>query len=136
MEVETTPLDRVMSTALFRIASDATAQDAAETLLTEGVGSLLVVDQDGDLTGIVTSTDLIGIVSGEGSPTDSTVREYMTTDVVTISATETVHDAAVEMISGDIQHLPVTDDAGDIVGMVSATDITTQMTYMSSSGTD
>ena len=136
MEVETTPLDRVMSTALFRIASDATAQDAAETLLTEGVGSLLVVDQDGDLTGIVTSTDLLGIVSGEGSPTDSTVREHMTTDVVTISATETVHDAAVEMINGDIQHLPVTDDAGDIVGMVSATDITTQMTYMSSSGTD
>lgn len=136
MEVETTPLDRVMSTALFRIASDATAQDAAETLLTEGVGSLLVVDQDGDLTGIVTSTDLIGIVSGEGSPTDSTVREYMTTDAVTISATETVHDAAVKMIGSDIQHLPVTDDAGDIVGMVSATDITTQMTYMSSSGTD
>lgn len=136
MEAETTPVKRVMSTELFRIAPDATAQTAAETLLTQGIGSLLVVDRDGELAGIVTSTDLIEVVSGEGSPTESTVREHMTTDVVTIGATDSVHDAAVEMIRGDIQHLPVTGDESDIVGMASATDITTQMTYMGSSGTD
>lgn len=136
MEVVATPVEQLMSTELMSTSPDATAEDAAETLLEEDVGSLIVFDQEGDLAGIVTSTDLIEIVSAGRAPTGSTISDYMTTDVVTIDAADSIHDAAVKMIRKDIQHLPVTGDGDDVVGMVSATDITTQLTYMGSSGAD
>lgn len=136
MEAVTTPVEQLMSTELLTTMPDATAADAAETLLEEDVGSLIVFDQAGELAGVVTSTDLIEIVSAGRAPTGSTISDYMTTDVVTIDAAESIHDAAVKMIRKDIQHLPVTGDGDDVVGMVSATDVTTQMTYMGSSGTD
>lgn len=136
MEVVTTPVEQLMSTELTSTTPDTTAEDAAETLLEEDVGSLIVFDQEGNLAGIVTSTDLIEIVSAGRAPTGSTISDYMTTDVVTIDAADSIHDAAVKMIRKDIQHLPVTGDGDDVVGMVSATDITTQLTYMGSSGAD
>ena len=136
MEAVTTPVEQLMSTELLSTTPDATVEDAAETLLEEDVGSLLVFDQEGDLAGVVTSTDLIEIVSAGRASTGSTISDYMTTDVVTIDAADSIHDAAVKMIRKDIQHLPVTGDGDDVVGMVSATDVTTQMTYMGSSGTD
>lgn len=134
MEVVTTPVEQLMSTELLSTTPDAAVEDAAETLLDEDVGSLVVFDQEGGLAGIVTSTDLIEIVSAGRAPTGSTINDYMTTDVVTIDAADSIHDAAVKMIRKDIQHLIVTGDGDDVVGMVSATDVTTQITYMGSSG--
>jgi signal-transduction protein with cAMP-binding, CBS, and nucleotidyltransferase domain len=115
---------------------DAAVERAAETLLTEGVGSLVVLDDSGRLAGVLTSTDLVAIVSSGQVPDSATVADYMTDDVTTVASTAAVHDAAVTMIRGDIQHLPVTEGDGEVVGMLSATDLTAQLTYMTSSGTE
>jgi len=136
MGVETVPVEELMSTELLTISPDAKAETAAETLLDQNVGSLIVLDQDGEIGGVLTSTDLIEIVSAGRTSTDSSVSDHMTTGVVTIGATDSVHDAAVTMIREGVQHLPVTGAENDIVGLISATDITAQMMYMGSSGTD
>ena len=60
----------------------------------------------------------------------------MTEDVLTVPSTASLYDAAVKMIRQDVQHLPVTGEKSEIVGMLSATDLTAQMTYMGSSGTE
>ena len=136
MSAENIPVEQLMSTELLTITPDATAVHAAELLLEKGVGSLIVFHQEGDLAGVVTSTDLIETISADRAPTESTVSDHMTPDVITIGVADSVHDAAVKMIRKDVQHLPVVGDEDAIVGMLSATDITTQMTYMGSSGTD
>lgn len=136
MEADRIPVEQLMSTDLVTVTSDATAAAAAETLLGEGVGSLVVYDRAGEFAGVVTSTDLIEIVSADGAGAGRSVSDYMTTDVVTVNATDSVHDAAVTMIRERIQHLPVTGEEGDVVGMLSATDTTAQLTYILSSGAD
>jgi len=60
---------------------------AVDFLLRHRVTGAPVVDSDGKLLGIITETDLLRLVT-EGiqgqPPTEATVAEYMTTDVVTV----------------------------------------------------
>jgi CBS domain-containing protein len=53
----------------------------------------------------------------------------MSSRVVTIGVGESLRDAAARMISNRIHHLPVTDDAGDVVGMLSTMDLTAYSSY-------
>lgn len=117
------PVGRLMSTDLVTIAVDATAAEAAERMLETGVGSVLVVDDEGRLEGLLTGWDFVRLVR-ENDPHDETlVRECMTVDVVTASRNESV-DALADLADGEYSHLPVTDDDGVVVGMLSTTDLT------------
>ena len=136
MGVDNTPVERLMSTDLLTVTPDTDITDAADILLDKGVGSLVVLDAEDHLAGVLTSTDFVTVVSADDSPYNGVVEEYMTEDVLTVSSTATLYDAAVKMIREDIQHLPVAGDENEIVGMLSATDLTAQLSYMGSSGTD
>jgi len=52
-----------------------------------------------------------------------TVRDMMTTAVITMRANETVRCADVDMKLANIRHVPVVDDAGRLVGIMSDRDI-------------
>jgi signal-transduction protein with cAMP-binding, CBS, and nucleotidyltransferase domain len=136
MGVDNTPVEKLMSTDLLTVTPDTDIVDAADILLDEGVGSLVVLDVDDNLTGVLTSTDFVTVVSANHSPYTGVVGDYMTEDVLTVPSSATHYDAAVKMMREDIQHLPVAGDDNEIVGMLSATDLTAQLTYMGSSGTD
>jgi len=135
MGVNNTSVEKLMSTDLLTVTPDTDMTEAADTLLDEGVGSLVVLDAEDHPIGILTSTDFVEVVSTEHSP-HGTVGDHMSGDVLSVSSTASLHDAAVKMIRQDIQHLPVTGEENEIVGMLSATDLTAQMTYMGSSGTE
>ena len=51
------------------------------------------------------------------------VSEIMTTDVLTVRETGTLVQALTTMSENGIRHLPVVDDAGTLVGIVSDTDL-------------
>ncbi|TKX81249.1 CBS domain-containing protein [Halorubrum sp. SD626R] len=136
MDVDNTPVEKLMSTTLVTTTPGTDIAEAANTLLDDGIGSLIVLDGEGQLTGVLTSTDLVTVVSTDQPLHTGTVADYMTEEILTISSTATLHDAAVKMIREDVQHLPVSEDDNGIVGMLSATDLTAQLMYMGSSGTD
>jgi CBS domain-containing protein len=56
-------------------------------------------------------------------PTDLTVADLMTTDVITVNAAEPLKEARAEMAIGVIRHLAVVDDRGKLVGVVSDRDL-------------
>ena len=115
---------RLMSSDVVTVTADTPVEAAAETLMAENIGSLVVVDADGLLRGILTSTDFVQIVA-EKQPKDNTaVREYMTTDVITVSAQDSIRDAADRLITYNIHHLPVVDKDDHVIGMLSTTDLT------------
>jgi len=117
------PVDRLMSTDLTTIERRADAADAAKRMRDTGVGSLLVVDPDGTLAGLITATDFVALVR-DNDPKDRTpVEAFMTTDVVAVGREDTVAELA-EPTAHGYTHLPVTDDRGEPVGMVSTTDLT------------
>lgn len=127
MEIKDIPVDRLMSSDLVTVTPDTPIEEAGETLIEHGIGSLMVVDDD--LAGIVTSTDFVDIVTTGPSTDDSTVADYMSEDVVTVDIDDSIRDAAAKMISTDIEHLPVEDD-GSVVGMLSTTDLTAHLAYL------
>ena len=128
MEIKDIPVDRLMSSDLVTVTPETPMEEAGDMLVEHGVGSLMVVDDD-DLVGIVTSTDFVDIVTSGTSTDDSTVADYMSADVVTVDIDDSIRDAAATMISTDIEHLPVEDDGG-VVGMLSTTDLTAHLAYL------
>jgi len=129
MERDGVPVTRLMTSGVLTVAADTRVREAAETLLEERVGSLVVVDEANQPVGMFTNTDLAEFVSGGKAGDEATVSEYMSSRVVTIGVGESLRDAAARMISNRIHHLPVTDDAGDVVGMLSTMDLTAYSSY-------
>jgi CBS domain-containing protein len=120
------PVDRLMSTDLTTIERGAAAADAAKQMRDTDVSSILVVEADGTLAGLITATDFVALVR-ENDPKDRTpVEAFMTTDVVTVGREDTVAELAAPTAHG-YTHLPVTDGDGRPIGMVSTTDLTAHL---------
>jgi CBS domain-containing protein len=114
---------RLMSTDLATVSPDALVEEAAGLMLDAGIGSVIVVDDSNHLEGILTTTDFVRIVA-EREPKDRTpVSTYMTTDVVTVGAQDSICDAADVMIDRGFHHLPVVDETEGVIGIVTTTDL-------------
>ncbi|MDS0475227.1 CBS domain-containing protein [Natrinema sp. 1APR25-10V2] len=114
---------RVMSTSLHTVSPDTLVEEAAQLMLDNGIGSVIVVDDDNRLEGILTTTDFVRIVA-ERQPKDQTpVSTYMSTDVVTASAQDSIRDAADVMVERDFHHIPVIDEDEGVIGMVTTSDL-------------
>jgi len=118
---------RLMSSPVETVSPDTKAHVAAETMLDEGIGSVIVTDDDGQLQGILTATDFVHVAAEQRWATDATVETYMTTDVTTTDANAEVQDIADLMITEEFHHVPVVDDEEGVVGIITTTDITAYM---------
>ena len=103
-------------------ALTATVESAAAAMSEAGVSSILVVEE-GDLRGILTDRDLRNRVLAVGLDRDRPVHEVMTAEPVTLTADALAFEALLEMVSRDIHHLPVVDDTGRPLGLVTTTDL-------------
>jgi CBS domain-containing protein len=101
----------------------ATVGELLALLHRHNVGALPVVD-GGELVGIVSERDVVRQLHERGSGlVDVTVAEIMTSDVVTCSPRDRAADLARVMTERRIRHLPVCDDRGVLVGIVSIGDL-------------
>ena len=115
-------LMEVMTKNIKTASGDTTVADAARRMRDERMGSLLVEDQ-GDLVGIVTDTDIVRrAVAEKKDLTNLTLANIMTTPLASIESMMSVHDAQDMMADFGIRHLVVR-AAGQIVGLVSARDL-------------
>lgn len=137
----------IMTKEVITVTRRTTVRELAEIFETRHFGSLPVVDDAGNLTGIVTASDLIEqgrnlhiptVISlfdwviplgGERSLerdlqkiTAQTVGEICSNDVVTVSSSDPVSTAADIMSTRKLNSLPVVAD-GKLVGIVSRIDI-------------
>jgi CBS domain-containing protein len=88
------------------------------------IHSLIVQkSKDNPEYGILTSTDINDkIVAVNRNPSSTRVCEIMTTPLSTVKADLPLQQCAEIMKQKHIHHLPVVDDKGNLVGMISATD--------------
>jgi len=115
---------RIMSSPVTTVAADANAKAVAKRMIDENISSVVVVDADGELSGILTSTDFVEIAAKGGDMTGLDVSEFMTTDLVTVTANDPVETAATLMLDHGVHHLPVVDETEGVVGMLTTTDMT------------
>jgi CBS domain-containing protein len=117
-----TPVHEAMTEPVLTVNEDDRVGDVGEAMLTKEIKSLVVIDDQCHPEGILTSTDFIEIATVSGA-TDDAVGEWMTTDIHALSRDETVDTAAETMTTHGISHLPVVGDNGEVVGIISTTDI-------------
>jgi CBS domain-containing protein len=109
-------------------AADDDVMTAAKRMRELHVGSLVVVDEeDGDRypVGIVTDRDLLVAVLTEelGHARELSVRDVMTTDILTAREDEDVYDALQRMRGRGVRRLPVVDDQGRLAGILTFDDL-------------
>ncbi|HLE16393.1 MAG TPA: CBS domain-containing protein [Anaerolineales bacterium] len=114
-----------MSSPVLVIDPDSTVAYALTLMRRRNVHSVVVNITDDNLTyGILTSTDIRDkIIANERNPSDIRVREIMTAPVITANPDWSLKECSVRMQANNIHHLPVADESGELIGMISATDI-------------
>ncbi len=105
------------------ISPDASVFEAIKLMADENIGSLIVLDDDGRLVGIVTERDYARKVIVKGRSSDDTrVAEIMSVDVMTAGGDDTVNSCMEIMTEKKIRHLPVVED-DRVVAMISIGDL-------------
>ena len=108
---------------LVELPGTATVREAARLMAARNVGSVIVTARDGRLEGILTERDVVCRVVMPGRDPDHTrLHEVMTRDPDTIGPTEPAIEALRRMHDGGYRHLPVVDDGGRLIGVVSQRD--------------
>jgi CBS domain-containing protein len=108
----------VMRTEVIEVAPEDTLGEVAERMSEVNVGAVVVKDF-GRLIGILTERDMLKAMAARVHTSDARVRQWMTEDPLTASADMDVEDAAQVMLEHNFRHLPIVDDAGAVVGLVS-----------------
>jgi CBS domain-containing protein len=111
-----------MSTTLFSTAPDKYAFEAIDQMYENKIGALLV-EKNGDYTGIITKTDwMVLVLKGECDPKTIKVSTIMTEIKHTIDIDQTIAEASAIIQSNGVRHIPVTENH-EIVGMFSVKDL-------------
>jgi CBS domain-containing protein len=99
---------------------EATAEQAIRAMLDRHVGAVAVLDENTRVAGIFTERDVLRRLSLSGhEPAQTPVREVMTTPVEMATLDTTPGQALATMIERHYRHLPIVDDDGRLLGMLS-----------------
>ena len=120
-EVQTLPVSSLVRGAPPMCDPETTISRAAEMMIAEGRSAVLVRARDG--LGIVTDGDLREKVVAGGVSRDAAVSTIMSAPVHTIGAGAFAAEASLMMLTVGVSHLPVLDEGGAVVGIVSAGDL-------------
>ena len=100
-----------------------TAMDAAMLMNEHRIGALVVVEA-GRVVGMFTERDVLRrVVAKRLDPAEVALRDAMTTDVVCCHPDTRIDEARSVFMDCRIRHLPVVDQDGGLLGMVSNGDL-------------
>ncbi|HZW68019.1 MAG TPA: CBS domain-containing protein [Pseudogracilibacillus sp.] len=142
----------IMTKDVITVNESDTIEQCAKLLTTHNLSGLPVVDESGNLTGIITEGDLIRRSAKVPTPAyleflggiiyldnpnkffdevkksmGLTAKEAMTDELTTISPEEEIEKAATTLVRKKIKRLPVVNEEGKLIGIVSRKDIMTHL---------
>lgn len=112
---------------IITIQRDATVLDAAKLMRKYHVGDVVVIEYQGDLVipvGIVTDRDIvIELIATELNCSVITTGDIMLTKLVVINESVGIFEAIQTMATKGVRRLPIIDDDGGLVGIVTLDDL-------------
>lgn len=112
---------RVMSKNVVSVSVPGNREKALDLMKKENVSVLPVVKNGTKkLVGLLTRADLIV------NPDEEQIAMLMSDDLVTVKPSDDIVIAASKMIENDIRRVPVEDDNGDLVGIITSFDLVSQ----------
>lgn len=113
---------RDKGTGVIAIGAEERLDAVARKLAAHGIGAVLVRDDSGGVTGILSERDIVrAVANGAEAALSLTAGEVMTRNVVTVGLATSVQEALGIMTDRRFRHLPVMDQ-GKLVGLVSIGD--------------
>jgi CBS domain-containing protein len=125
------PVEHYMSAPVHCVGAGETLDEAHSLLSGLDVSSLAVVEDDGSLAGVISTTDLlhVGRVQAGSQAGDSLltfpqrpVGKEMTRDVATVAPDESIRSAAARMVERHV-HRVIVESGGRPVGVLSTRDL-------------
>jgi CBS domain-containing protein len=106
------------------VTPETPVQEAARLMKTEDTGVLPVVESEASrrLVGMITDRDIAIRVVGDGM-TSAQVRDAMTSDPRTCREDDSVKDVMRVMADAQVRRIPIVNDGGAVVGIVSQADV-------------
>jgi CBS domain-containing protein len=117
-------VQQLMTSEVQTCHPDDALHSAAEKLWTHDIGCLPVVDHDGRLCGMITDRDICMAAYTQGrSLSEIPISTAMSKEVYACTTNDNINAAEEAMRSHQVRRLPVVNDSGELVGIVSLNDI-------------
>jgi CBS domain-containing protein len=108
---------------VFTVTPGTSVAQLSQQLSARRIGSMLVLDGEGGVAGIVSERDLVRALASHGAKAmELEARQVMTRDVVTCDPDDSIDQVMQTMTSGRFRHLPVVRH-GELLGLVSIGDV-------------
>lgn len=121
---------RLMSSDIHTVSPETLVEDAAQVMLGNDIGSVIVVDGNNELEGILTTTDFVDIVAKSQPKAETTVARYMSTGIVTATAQDPIRDVADAMVEHGFHHVPVVSDEDGVIGIITSSDLAAYLSHV------
>ncbi len=110
-----------MKSDVFSLTPGASVDEAYRVILDKGLTGIPVLGQSGQVLGIVTMSDLLGVPAEKKISTP--VENVMTKNVVVADSSENLLEAMNKIVTNGVGQLPVVEkNSGRLVGMITMTD--------------
>jgi CBS-domain-containing membrane protein len=131
----------LMTRKVIRIQADATFNEVTNLLSEHRISGLPVVDEDDRVIGVITEADILSMaglrkehtfkdiirhILGEppsGPKEGKRLRDVMSSPAITIGPEADIREAALRLDEKRIKSLPVVDEQGRLIGVISRADI-------------
>jgi len=115
-------ISSIMSTDIISVAPDCLLQQAVITMQQHRI-SLLIIASGKQPLGILTERDIVRLALQHTDPRHTHVRDVMTSPVITVSENTNILQAYDTLNAHKIRHIVVTNQAGNMTGLVTLTNI-------------
>lgn len=116
-------LQRKQSNAVETVSPGSKISEVAAKLSEKKIGCMLVVNDPGEIEGIVSERDIVRILGQRGGGClDDDVSTVMTPGVITCSTDDDDNSVLQKMTDGRFRHMPVMKD-GSLAGLISIGDV-------------
>lgn len=116
-------LEQQGNRVIFKVPPSTTVRDALEIIMKNRIGSLLVMEGEHNLVGIITERDILWKFYKEGQEAfNKKVEDYMTKNVIVGVPSDDIETAERFMTVNRFRHLPIM-DKDKLVGLISIGDI-------------
>ena len=105
------------------VSEETTIDQAASTMWEKRIGSVIVVDKEGKMAGIITASDIIFAVTKSLVGRQVPVSSIMSKTSIMAIPNESVLTAVERMLRENVRHLPVIEKNGTPVGIISTKDV-------------
>ena len=108
---------------VFTVTPGTSIAQLSQQLSTRRIGSVLVLDGEGSVAGIVSERDLVRALASHGAKAmELEARQVMTREVVTCDPDDSIDHIMETMTHGRFRHVPVVRH-GELLGVVSIGDV-------------